>query len=99
MNTSYKNNYFDQIFSLESVIYAPNKKEFVEEMNRVLKPYGKIVILDIFPKKYTINLLTHRIDNFLYQRKISKENFKNYYIDIVQFIEFLKSENFAGIKT
>ena len=98
MKTSYSKNYFDRIFALESVIYAPNKKEFVKEMRRILKPDGKIVILDIFPKKYTFNLLTYKIDNFLYQRKISKKNLKNYYIGIDQFIESLKSENFAGIK-
>jgi ubiquinone/menaquinone biosynthesis C-methylase UbiE len=98
MKTSYKKNYFDRIFALESTIYAPDKKEFVKEMRRILKPDGKIVILDIFPKKYTFNLLTHKIDNFLYQRKISNKNLKNYYISIDQFIEFLKSENFSGIK-
>jgi ubiquinone/menaquinone biosynthesis C-methylase UbiE len=98
MKTSYKNNYFHRIFALESIIYAPNKKEFVKEMCRILKPKGKMVILDIFPKIYSLNLLTHRIDNFLYERKISKVNFKNYYIDIIKFLDFLKAENFTNIK-
>lgn len=97
MKTSYSKNYFDRIFALESVIYAPNKKEFVKEMHRILKPNGKIVILDIFPKKYQFNSLSIKIDNYLYQRKNS-ENLKNYYIDINQFIKILKSEKFVGIK-
>ena len=97
MKTSYSKNYFDRIFALESVIYAPNKKEFVKEMYRILKPNGKIVILDIFPKKYQFNSLSIKIDNYLYQRRNS-ENLKNYYIDIDQFIRFLKSEKFVGIK-
>ena len=96
MNTSYKNNYFDCIFALESAIYSPNKQEFVKEMYRVLKPNGKIVILDIFPKKYQFNFLTIKIDNFLYQRKNSE--IKNYYVDIEKFIKFLKTGKFASIK-
>jgi SAM-dependent methyltransferase len=98
MKTSYLNNYFDRIFSLESVIYSPDKKEFVKEMYRILKPNGKIVILDIFPKKYQFNPLTIKIDNYLYQRKNSEKILKNYYIDIDQFIKFLKSEKFIEIK-
>ena len=98
MKTSYSKKYFDRIFALESVIYSPNKKEFVKEMYRILKPNGKIVIIDIFPKKYQFNSLTIKIDNYLYQRKISEKNLKNYYIDIDQFIKFLKSEKFVGIK-
>ncbi len=98
MKTSYKKNYFDRIFALESVIYSPNKKEFVKEMYRILKPNGKIVILDIFPKKYQFNSLSIKIDNYLYQRKNSNENLKNYYIDINQLKKFLKSEKFVEIK-
>ena len=97
MNTSYKKNFFDRIFTLESVIYSPNKKEFVKEMYRILKPNGKIIILDIFPKKYQFNFLTIKIDNYLYQRKNS--DIKNYYIDIEKFKKFLKNEKFAAIKT
>jgi len=98
MKTSYKNNYFDRIFALESVIYSPNKEEFVKEMYRILKPGGKIVVLDIFPKKYQYNFLTIKIDKYLYHRKNSEENLKNYYIDINQFEKFLKTEKFVKIK-
>ena len=98
MKTSYSKNYFDRVFALESVIYSPNKKEFVKEMYRILKPNGKIVILDIFPKKYQFNSLTIKIDNYLYQRKNSEKNLKNYYIDIEKFKKFLKSEKFVKIK-
>jgi ubiquinone/menaquinone biosynthesis C-methylase UbiE len=98
MKTSYKDNYFDRVFALESVIHSPNKKEFLKEMYRILKPGGKIVILDIFPKKYQNNFLTIKIDRYLYQRKNSERNLKNYYIDIDQFKKFLKSENYEKIK-
>ena len=98
MKTSYKKNSFDRIFALESVIYAPNKKEFVKEMYRILKPNGKIVILDIFPKRYQFNPLSIKIDNYLYRRKNSDKNIKNYYINIDKFLKFLKSEKFVEIK-
>jgi cyclopropane fatty-acyl-phospholipid synthase-like methyltransferase len=97
MKTSYIKNYFDRIFALESVIYSPNKKEFVKEMNRILKPNGKIIIIDIFQKKYQLNSITIKVNNYLYQRKNSK-NFNNYYSDIDQFIKFLKDEKFVEIK-
>ena len=98
MKTSYKNNYFDRIFALESVIYSPNKKEFVKEMYRILKPNGKIIILDIFPKKYQFNPLSIKIDSYLYQRKNLDRNLKNYYIDINKFKKFLTTEKFVEIK-
>jgi len=98
MKTSYSKNYFDRIFALESVIYSPNKNEFLKEMYRILKPGGKLVILDIFPKKYQYNFLTIKIDKYLYQRKNSEKNLKNFYIDINQFKKFLKSEKFVKIK-
>jgi len=45
MKTSFPSNYFDGVFALESISYAPNKKEFVKEMHRILKPGGRIVII------------------------------------------------------
>jgi ubiquinone/menaquinone biosynthesis C-methylase UbiE len=98
MQTSYKKNSFDRIFALESVIYAPNKEEFAKEMNRILKPNGKIIILDLFPKKYQFNFLSIKVDNYLYKRKIPKKNLRYYYVDIHQFIKFLKSEKITGVK-
>ncbi len=98
MNTSYLDNSFDRIFALESVIYSPDKKEFVKEMHRILKPEGKLVVLDIFPKRYQYNSLTIKIDNYLYNRRNPKDNSNNYYTDIDKFIKLLKSKKFGGIK-
>ncbi len=98
MQTSYKKKSLDRIFALESVIYSPNKKEFIKEMHRILKPKGKIVILDIFPKKHKLKKITIKIDNYLLNRNQYSMNIKKFYIDINQFIEFLKSEKFSKIK-
>jgi len=45
MNSRYPDNFFDRIFALESLIYAPNKKEFLNEMHRNLKSNGKLIIV------------------------------------------------------
>ena len=51
--TIFPNHYFDGIFALESCAYATDHDTFLQEMNRVLKPGGRLVIIDGFrtPKK------------------------------------------------
>ena len=49
-NTSFKDNTFDVIYGLESICYA-NKKEFLKEAYRILKPNGTLIILDGFNSK------------------------------------------------
>jgi ubiquinone/menaquinone biosynthesis C-methylase UbiE len=47
-NTGFPDNYFDAVISLESISYAKDKKDFVQEMYRILKPGGRLVIIDGF---------------------------------------------------
>jgi cyclopropane fatty-acyl-phospholipid synthase-like methyltransferase len=51
--TGFKDNQFDKIFGLESFCYSyPNSIPLYQEMYRVLKPHGKLIILDgIFLRK------------------------------------------------
>ncbi|MCD6573166.1 MAG: methyltransferase domain-containing protein [Thermoplasmata archaeon] len=51
METSFPSNYFDGVFALESISYAPNKKDFIKEMHRILKPGGRIIIIGPAIKK------------------------------------------------
>ena len=97
MNSGFSDNYFDRIFALESAIYAPNKKDFLKEMYGLLKPNGKLVIIDTFTKKYILNSLTVNINNYLHQRKCTKGTLANYYVGIDDFIIYLKSVKFKGI--
>ena len=97
MNSGFSDNYFDRIFALESATYAPNKKEFITEMYRLLKPKGKLIIIDTFTKKYVLNSLAVNIDNYLHQRKCTQRDLENYYVGIDNFITYLKSENFKEI--
>ena len=48
LKCDFKKNYFDAIFALESSCYAENKKRLIKEMNRLLKPGGKLVVIDGF---------------------------------------------------
>ena len=47
----FPDNSFDKAFALESVSYAVSKKDVVSEISRVLKPGGKLAIIDGFLTK------------------------------------------------
>ena len=87
-------NVFDSVFALESVCYAQNKQRFINEMNRVLKPEGKIVVIDIFRKHDLSNSLIRNINyNFLKQQDSPAAR-----VTIDTFKSFLETGGFGGIK-
>lgn len=47
-NTPFDDDSFDVVYAIESSCYAANKITFLQEAYRILKPGGKIVILDFF---------------------------------------------------
>jgi ubiquinone/menaquinone biosynthesis C-methylase UbiE len=82
-STPYENDSMDVVYAIESSCYAVNKLDFLREAWRILKPGGKMVVLDFF---WTGNEKTreHRelmtlwcnswaIDNYAYAR--------NFYFD------------------
>jgi len=82
INTGFPNEYFDCVFALESVSCTKNKKKFLDEMYKILKPGGKIVIIDFFRKHDSF--VKNMRYNFLRQLEfplgnVSIKTFKSYH--------------------
>lgn len=48
LNTPFKDNYFDSIFAVESLCHAEDYQIFLDEMYRILKSQGILVVIDGF---------------------------------------------------
>ena len=46
LNISYPDNFFDCVYCVEALEHAVRIEKAIEEMSRILKPFGKIVIID-----------------------------------------------------
>ncbi|MFH1101240.1 MAG: methyltransferase domain-containing protein [Methanobacteriota archaeon] len=55
LDTDFPSNYFDAIFSIEAINYTSKGREFVHEMQRILKPRGKLVVIDAFRTDVQLN--------------------------------------------
>jgi len=91
-NTGFPKSYFDAVFALESFCYAPIKKDFILEMKRVLKPDGKLVVLDGFR---TDRALAPFMQN-VYNSFLSRRSVPNL-ISLKDFKSYLKIEGFKEI--
>ena len=55
METGFEEKSFDVVWGLESICYAPNKKDFLQEAHRVLKNGGRLVVADGFLSNSPLN--------------------------------------------
>lgn len=61
LDTGFPENNFDGVFALESSSYAANKQQLANELFRILKPEGKVVIIDTFFKGFPKNPIMKKI--------------------------------------
>ncbi|MFX1452982.1 MAG: SAM-dependent methyltransferase [Promethearchaeota archaeon] len=93
LDTELPNNYFDGIFALESLSYAKNKMEFVNEAYRLLKPGGKLMVVDGFRKYINPDSFIYKIYNYHYRKNRGHSD-----ITIKEkFMNQLKSKGFQNI--
>lgn len=89
--TNFANKTFDGIWGLESVCYANNKKNYINEAYRILKPNGRFICADFFATKENLNPREkYAMDNWLngwvmpnlatkdlFKKSMQKAGFKN----------------------
>jgi cyclopropane fatty-acyl-phospholipid synthase-like methyltransferase len=93
IQTSFSNNYFDGIFALESSCYASSYKAFINEMYRILKPGGILVVIDSFRKTHTLSPIMHKIYRRFY---VEFGNANLSYLS--DFEQYLKRKQFIELK-
>lgn len=89
-NTDFPDNSFDVVWGCESICYADNKKQFVKEAYRLLKPGGRLVVADGFVTDFSNNnhpVIRHWLDGWQV----------NYLETPERFCHFMKATGFYPI--
>ena len=61
MDTSFSSNQFDAIYFIESACYSQQKHMLIQEMKRILKPGGTLVIIDCFRTEVELNQFLNKL--------------------------------------
>lgn len=77
-NTDLQDEQFDQVWAIESLCHAEDKRAFFHEAWRILKPYGRVVIADALAMTDTLSddlrvwMNTWAIPNLLHTRTVDQ---------------------------
>jgi len=93
MKTKFENGTFTKIYGVESIVHANKKINFLKDAYRLLKPKGKIAILDLFLTRTGFN----KKENEAYMQYSIKEAFSNLSTK-EKFYKYLKKAGFRNIK-
>lgn len=91
-STSFPDSSFDMVFAVESAGYSENVEDFINEMFRILKPGGKLLVLDGFKTRNNIDSITRKI----YETYLYGQGYKNK--DLPDFYKYIKSLEKIGFK-
>ena len=59
--TNFRENTFSKIFGIESICYAHRKIDFLNEAYRIMKPGGRIAVVDLFLNKENLDVQEMKI--------------------------------------
>ncbi|MFW9896448.1 MAG: SAM-dependent methyltransferase [Candidatus Thorarchaeota archaeon] len=94
INTGFPDDTFDAVYALESMCYAYDKHAFLKEFKRILKPGGRIAVLDGFRNgKYPLNPLIEKkydlwCEGWVLRYKLDTQT---------NFMKYLEQEEFQDI--
>jgi tocopherol O-methyltransferase len=80
--TKFSDNSFDLVYGIESICHSTNKEKFLQEAYRLLRPGGKLIVIDFFQdKKILTNKEAQIMTNWLDRWAVSNLTFTHTLIE------------------
>jgi ubiquinone/menaquinone biosynthesis C-methylase UbiE len=95
----FPDNHFDAIFDFAIIHHIPNWKDCIQELKRVLKPNGEIILEELSTESFSIGLgkFYKKILDHPYQQMFSSKQFTEYMTEIGFTIEHYKESRPLGL--
>jgi tocopherol O-methyltransferase len=98
LNQPFEDNSFDLVWSLESGEHMPDKKQFVSELYRVLKPGGKVIIVTWCHRVLKQNEECLNAYERLLLAVINKAYFLPAWVSVAKYQELAQAQGFRDIE-